>query len=165
MKMLLKFTLVGFVGLVLLGVIAFYVDYYYYSFASYTQPFGCRFKEIAPVEVVLKENYDLVKIGEAINSDSKYEKVYFNIGRVFASRKFEGVLYSIRVDFFPAGNHFTASFSNGNETPREPSTKPDLCIRNNIEQMIEEMPFSIEQKAELKSKVEVRCSPSVRISF
>jgi hypothetical protein len=175
MKMLLKFTLIGIVGLVILSVVAFYIDYYYYSWTSYANPFGCRYKMIKVKRdssnrnnSILEQNYDLLKIGNAVKLDNKYHDVYFNAHRLSVSRNFDNIIYSISFGYHTTstGNYFDVNFSNGNNTPELDKTTPDYYILQNIEKMIDEMPLNSEQKEELKSKVTVSCMTDWRtISF
>lgn len=172
MKML-KMALVGIFGLVLFGVIAFYVDYYFYSWTSFVHPFGCNYKQIRVKSVpdkknnILEQNYDLIKIGNLIESDAKYDKTYYNAGRVFASRKFDDIVYGIRIDYhnFSTENYFNVEFSNGNNTPQLGKTTPDYYIKRNINKMIDEMPLNDEQKSEIKNKVTVGCRNDNWFSF
>jgi hypothetical protein len=160
MKML-KISLIAIVSFVLLGVVAFYVDYYFYSWTSFVNPFGCRCKQIRVKHVpdkknnILEQNYDLVKIGKAVESDGNYKEFYFDLMRLSVSRKFSNVTYNIRIDQHKAsiGSYLDIYFSNDYTD----KTTPNYFIQQNINQMIDELPLSSEQKEELKSKVTVSC--------
>jgi hypothetical protein len=173
MKMLLKFTLFGIIGLVLLSVVAFYVDYYYYSWTSYANPFGCKCKQITVKTTnILEKKYNLSKIHEEIEADSRYSsKLLLSGSYIKITRIFSNVNYSLQVEQF--SNLFKVDFMNGGiientsstEYTSETQTTPDYYIKQNINQMIAEMPLSDEQKEDLKSKVTVRCKNDMKISF
>ena len=85
--MLIKIALLGTVSLVLIGVVAFYVDYYFYSWTSFVNPFGCRCKAITGKTTdLLEQTYDLVKIGEDSKLSDKYENIYYHQRRFSATR-------------------------------------------------------------------------------
>jgi hypothetical protein len=174
MKMLLKFTLAGIVGLVLLGVIAFYVDYYYYSWTSFVQPFGCRYKEIGYSEVSLEQKYDLLELAENMNSNPKYNLHYDSVTKssLSVSRIFNDVSYTIQFSSYnlPGRGYNKVSFSNtltididtSSIKQSETSITPNYYIIKNISRMIDEMPLTDIQKEELKNNVVVRCWSGVR---
>ena len=164
--MLIKIALLGTVGLVLLGAVAFYVNYYYYSWTSFVHPFGCRCKQITGKNTNrLEQTYDLVKIGEQAKSSDKYESVYYNQRRVSATRVYGSVKYIVRIDYYTTstGNFFELSVGHG--YTEEPKTTPNYYIQQNINQMIDEMPLSNEQKEDLKGKVTVDCRQELTITF
>jgi hypothetical protein len=166
MKML-KISLIAVVSLVLLGVVAFYVDYYYYSWTSFIQPFGCEYKSIGPSGVTLEQVYDLDVLVEKLRPDSNYLVNHKNKYSLTVSRIFRNVNYTIHFSGHNSekGVYYDLSYSNGhfnlnsNEGTKqnEVYTTPDYYILQNINQMIDEMPLTDIQKQELKNKVTVRC--------
>jgi hypothetical protein len=170
MKML-KFALITIVVLVITSIVAFYVNYYHYSWTSFINPFGCSCKEIRVKSVgigiknaVLAQQYDLVKLGNETKVNPNYG-VYYDLRRFSATRNFGEVKYIIRIDYYPTsmGNFYEVYYSHDNTS--EPKTTPSAYIRKNINQMIDEMPLNDEQKIELKSKVTVSCRQTLQLSW
>jgi hypothetical protein len=157
MKML-KISLIGIIGLVLLGVVAFYVDYYYYSWTSFIQPFGCQYKYIGPVKVPLEQNYNPIQIGEQSKLNPNFESVYYDISRVSVVSVFNRIKYIIRIEKYNTSVGKFTEVSYYNESDKnESKTTPDYHVLQNINQMIDEMPLTDIQKHELKNKATVRC--------
>jgi hypothetical protein len=163
MKML-KFALITIVVLIITSIAALFINYYFYSWTSFINPFGCSCKEIAPKETMLEQEYDLIKIGESTKLDTRYNTAYRS-SRFSTSRSFADVKYTIRIDYRPpsTGNYYEVYFSNGNTS--ELKTTPNAYIRRNINQMIDEMPLNDEQKTELKSKVRIDCRSTWGLFF
>jgi hypothetical protein len=162
---ILRISLIAIVSLVLLGVASFYVDYYYYSWTSFVKPFGCEYKYIGPVKVPLEQqSYDSTQIGEKSKLNSSYESVYYDVSRVSVASVFNNVRYVIRIESYntSVGKLTEASFYNDSDNKNDSKTTSDYYIIQNINQMIDEMPLTVAQKAELKSKVTVRCSSGIR---
>jgi hypothetical protein len=176
MKML-KIILITIVGLALLSVISVAVDYYFYSWTSFVKPFGCEYKSIGVRKDndKLEQEYDLVQIGNEIKINPNYTiESWYNEKRLFISRMFGDIRYNIHIEKYTSGNYkFTKSyFSNYNSNSPKPSsphgekpTTPTHYIKSNIYQMIEEMPLTDAQKDELKSKVQISCSPATKLAF
>jgi hypothetical protein len=164
MKMLLKFTLVGIVGLVLFGVIAFYVDYYYYSWTSYIPLIGGNYKEIRTVEYSGKEklenSYDLARLYSSLDSQN-YTASFISPRLLKVSREFNGVEYIIEFEEYIIAGTSVMNVSFGNKNLGLPSFKgespitPTNYIKNNISKMILEMPLTPIQQTELHNKVRV----------
>jgi hypothetical protein len=171
MKML-KFALITIVVLIITSIVAFYVNYYHYSWTSFINPFGCSCKKVsvkfAGVDKrneILTQQYDLQKIYQGTKSNDKYKSVFFNGHSLGIERKFNDVVYKIHFSstISSSGTIYSIYFSNG--SPYEPKTTPNAYIKNNIEQMIDEMPLTNEQKTELKNKVSVWCQQTVSLSW
>ncbi len=99
MKML-KIILIAMVGLMVLGLISMAVDYYFYSWTSHIQPFGCKYKSIG-VRLdndKLKQEYNLIQIGEAIKSNPNYKIESWNNEERFYKRcpRIEIIIYCQR---------------------------------------------------------------------
>ncbi len=173
MKML-KIALIAIISLVLLGVVVFYVDYYYYSWTSFVQPFGCRYKEIGYSEMSLEQKYNLSELAENISSKPNYNLHYDPVTKsgLSVSRIFNNVSYTIQFSSYNLlgvgynkvsfSNTLTTDIDISNVKQNEVYTTPNYYILQNINQMIDEMPLDDSQKSELKSKVTVRCWSGIR---
>jgi hypothetical protein len=166
MKML-KFALITIVVLVITSIVAFYVNYYHYSWTSFINPFGCSCKEIGVRydKKVLDQTYDLEKIYEIIKSDEKYEETFYN-GYLFkVARNFDNVLYGLSFSSYKTSteSYYKITISNGVQSHTK--TTPNNLLRKNINQMIDEMPLNDAQKEDLKSKVTVGCRSTIQLSW
>ena len=176
---MLKIISILFVGLVLLGVISIAVDYYYYSWTSFVRPFGCEYKNIRAIyqQEKLEQEYDLSQIAEKLQSDPRSNfKIILSGGGLGVSQMFNDVKYVIGFQEYNSinGKYTKVNFHNINSDSYnnyslsrkgEKPTTPDQYIRNNIYQMINEMPLNEAQKDELKSKVQISCSPTTKLTF
>ncbi len=187
---MLKIAFIITVSLAVLGVISLAVDYYFYSWTAFIKPFGCEYKSIGTVFTIgisddrdrnLEQQYDLIQIGDAIKSNPNYRLVAprgqepYNKGSLSVSRMFGDVKYNIRIDkgrtslgeFTKIGfsNPYSEVYNKDLPFGGEKSTIPNYYIKNNINQMIDEMPLNDDQKKELKEKVQISCSPTSRFSL
>lgn len=164
---MLKLALIGLVVLVITGVVALFINYYFYSWTSFINPFGCSCKEIGVRydKKNLDQQYDLEKIYQLVKSDEKYEETFYN-GYLFkVSRTFDNVLYGVAFSSYKtsSGNNYKITIANPPQSHTK--TTPNALLRKNINQMIDEMPLNNEQKEELKSKVTVGCRQTVQLSW
>ncbi len=176
---MLKVILILFVALITLVTLILVINYYFYSLAPYVQPFGCEYKKIGVIyeSKKLEQKYDLNQIADILQLDpeSKF-KVVFSGRSLGVSQVLNGVKYNIGfVEYNTADGKFievdfhninlevddARSLSRSGEVP----TTPNKYIKNNIFQMIDEMPLSEAQKVELKSKVQISCSPKTKLTF
>ena len=171
---LLKITSAGVLFIVLFGIIAFCVDYYYYSWTSFVQPFGCRYKKIGPNKAKLYEIYDLNEIYYAIKADSNYEVNLLLEGKYLKlTRVFNEIIYQIEISNYTTSNgtHTEVIFSNNsnrfdlesNLIKLLPKTTANYYISQNINTMIEGFAFSENQKKELKQNVVIICEPTATL--
>ncbi len=180
---MLKIILILIISLILLSVVSIAVNYYLYSWTSFVRPFGCEHKNIRAIyqQERLEQDYDLIQIGNNIKSNPSYKFEFPDTGNPFGenwleiSRMFGNVKYKVRFEKHTNSSkkYTKIEFSNLNfdysqkiTFPNgEKPTTPNRYIENNIYQMIDEMPLSDAQKNELKSKVIIACSPTVKIGF
>ncbi len=167
-------------GLVILGIVLIAVDYYFYSWTSYFQPLGCRYKSLGinRNENKLNENYDLVQIGDEIKLNPTYHLEDLNFVKLYSKerlaifRTFGDIKYKIGFEN-PEGKFTKVEFGTSQfedyqkpELPEgETMSTPGYYIRKNIDLMIDEMPLNAAQKDELKGKVKITCVGSLRIDI
>lgn len=176
MKML-KIILPVIASLILLGIALSLLNYYFYSWTSFVQPFGCEYKYIHATnkQDKLEQKYDLRQIASKLRSNPqpKFE-VHFSNGSLGVSRKLGNVKYNIgfqkhnsssgkftKIDF----HNFNFELNNKPSPKGEPLTTPNYHIKSNIFQMINEMPLNDIQKKELKEKVQISCSSEAKLAF
>lgn len=182
MKML-KISLIAIAVLFILGLSSLAVDRYLYSWTSYLRPFGCEHKSVnvAYGNERLREQYDLIEIGNTLRTDpdyqieSPFDKEQFTEGSLNISRVFGSVKYRVGLGKHISGgeHYFSVRFSNYTYDTKnrngsrhgESSTTPNHRIEQNMYMMINEMPLNDIQKTELKEKVTITCSPTTRFTF
>lgn len=175
MKML-KLALIGFMALIITGIILSAINYYYFDWTSYINPFEGTYKTIATIsgsgQEKLSQEYDLFQINHDLQKRNNYNSNFYHESYLVISRNYKQVEYIIRLEKLKsASGTFTHidynirnleyGVSHKLANGELPST-PNYYIKQNISQMINEMPINIEQKEELQSKVKVISATSLR---
>jgi hypothetical protein len=168
MKML-KIALITFMFLMIIGVILSAINYYYFAWTGYINPFAGTYKTITSISgsgrEKLNQEYDLGQIYIDLRDNPNYSSKFLWKKTLIISRKFDNVEYIVEIEQYVSSegeitnvgfNNFNHNYeiSNKLHDGELPST-PDYYIEQNISQMINEMPINTEQKKELQSKVKV----------
>ncbi len=165
MKILLLISI--FLAIAFIAALA--INYYYYSWTSFIQPFGCRSKIMGAkaTRFALKQEYDLQAIGEEIQQNPNYRlegipnKSYLIVSRLFGDLK-----YQIRLHRLSLPGEMELSFPTwSSKTSGEDPTTPDYEVYSRAYLMIDEMPLNDFQKKELKNSFRVTCSPTTHFGF
>ncbi|HQU92995.1 MAG TPA: hypothetical protein PLK77_11895 [Pyrinomonadaceae bacterium] len=165
-----KILLLISIFLALLFVASLAVNYYYYSWTSFVQPFGCRAKVIFGTKAgrsILVQEYDLQAIGEEIQRNPNYSLDGApNKLRLITSRYFGDLKYEIRFERLSPPDKIELSFLTWSlRDSGEVPTTPNYEIYRRAYLMIDEMPLNEVQKKEIKDSIYVVCSSTTHFGF
>lgn len=175
--------------LIFVPLILFLVNRYLFSWAglilrAIPTPFGCSFCDYKSIGVPVENNHpkilsfvvDLAKVANAFHGNSNYYVVNFGY-RVIIYRKYGKVWYWLRLDGSSRNYQSINEMSLGTGTPLskwregEPSidgesfATPSGWIKKRSFQIINDLPLSTAQKAEMKKSVRVQCAGNAQSFF
>lgn len=170
-------------------LILFLVNRYLFSWTGFIlnkipSPFGCSWCDRKSIGVPVANGHskilsfviDLAKVASTLESKSNYHLINFGY-RITAYRKFGRVWYHVSLYTYQYGCKTMTEMSLGTGTSLslwrdgEPDIRGESCIvpnswiKNRIYRMIDDLPLTKKQNAEVKKNVVVQCTGDAKSFF